>query len=125
MEKHILRPMGFEHTTSCIRGKRLTARLRKLHGIDRTTPRLILKYSLQKHPREAFVKAFTTKASVKPLWSSGKTLATNAGGRGFDFHWGQNLFFFSHFTLFKVECEELFCKTNIKTIKINNKIDFD
>ena len=47
--------------------------------------------------------------------SSGKTLAANAGGRGFEFYRGQNCF--SHFTLFRVVCEELFCKT-IKLIKL-------
>ena len=25
---------------------------------------------------------------------------------------------FSHFTLFRVECEELFCKTNVKLLKL-------
>ena len=42
--------MGFGPTTSCIRGKRLTARPQGLHGRDRTTPRLILpwkNFSLQ------------------------------------------------------------------------------
>ena len=32
-------------------------------------------------------------STVKPLWFSGKTLAANAGGRGFESHRGQNLFF--------------------------------
>ena len=42
-----------------------------------------------------------------------KTLAANAGGCGFEPHRGQNLF--SQFTLFnRVECEKLFCKTNLK-----------
>ena len=36
--------MGFEPTTSCIRGKRLTARSRGPHGREQTTPRLILKH---------------------------------------------------------------------------------
>ena len=26
--------------------------------------------------------------------------------------------YFSHFTLFRVKCEELFCKTNIKLLKL-------
>ena len=42
--------------TSCIRGKRLTARPQGPHGRKRTTPRLIQKYfesiSLQRHPPE-------------------------------------------------------------------------
>ena len=42
--------------------------------------------------------------------SSGKTLVANAGGRGFEFDRGQNLFF--TFYSIRVECEELFCKTN-------------
>ena len=37
-----------------------------------------------------------------------KTLAANAGGRGFESHRGQNLFF--TFYPIRVECEELFCK---------------
>ena len=41
-EKQILPSVGFEPTTSCIRGKRLTARPRGPHGRERTTPRLIL-----------------------------------------------------------------------------------
>ena len=48
------------------------------------------------------------------MYISGKMLAANAG-RGFESHQGLNLFF--AFTLFRMECEELFCKTN-KTIKI-------
>ena len=37
-------------------------------------------------------------------------VAANAGGRGFDSHRGQNLFFTFH--SIRVECEELFCVTN-------------
>ena len=55
-EKQILPSVGFKPTTSCIRGKRLTARPQGLHGRERTTPRLILKYiesiSLQRHRPE-------------------------------------------------------------------------
>ena len=40
-EKQILPSVGFEPTTSCIRGKRLTAKPREPHGRERTTPRLI------------------------------------------------------------------------------------
>ena len=36
--------MGFEPTTSCIRGKRLTTRPRGPQGRERTTPMLILKH---------------------------------------------------------------------------------
>ena len=43
-EKQILPSMGFEPTTSCICGKRLTARPRGPHGRERTTSRLILKH---------------------------------------------------------------------------------
>ena len=39
-EKQILPPVGFESTTSCIRGKRLPTRPQGLHGRDQTTPRL-------------------------------------------------------------------------------------
>ena len=77
--KQILPSVGFEPTTSCIRGKRLTARPRDTHGREQTV----------------------------------KTLAANAGGRGFESHRGQNLFF--TFYSIRVECEELFCKTNKKS----------
>ena len=40
-EKQFLPSMGFEPMTSCIRGKRLTARPQGPHGRERTTPRLI------------------------------------------------------------------------------------
>ena len=40
-EKQILPSVGFEPTTPCIRGKRLSARPRRPHGRERTTPRLI------------------------------------------------------------------------------------
>ena len=54
------------------------------------------------------------------LYRSGKTLAANTGGRGFESHRGQNLFF-TIYSIYRVECEKLFCKTNIKLkrIKIN------
>ena len=39
-EKQILSWVGFEPTTSCICGRRLTARPRGPHGRERTTPRL-------------------------------------------------------------------------------------
>ena len=58
-----------------------------------------------------------SNSTVKPLWSSGKTLAANAGGgRGFELHWSKICF--SHFILFRVKCEELFCITNIKLLKL-------
>ena len=51
------------------------------------------------------------------LYLFGKTLAANAGGRGFKPHRG--LYFdFSHFSLIRVECKELFCKTNINSLKL-------
>ena len=31
---------------------------------------------------------------------------------------GEGQISFSHFPLFRVECEELFCKTNIKLLKL-------
>ena len=62
---------------------------------------------------------------MRPSWSSGKTLAANAGGRGFESHRGiEGKIRFSQFTLFnRVECEKLFCKTNIKLklLKLNKK----
>ena len=35
---------------------------------------------------------------------------------GFEFHPGQ--YCFAYFTLFRVEFEELFCKTNVKLLKL-------
>ena len=55
----------------------------------------------------------------KPSWSSGKKLTANAGGRRFESHRGQNLFF--TFYSIKMECEELFCKTN-EHLKLTIKI---
>ena len=52
----------------------------------------------------------------EPMWSSGKTLAANAGGREFESHRGHNNLFFTFYSI-RVECEELFCKTNIKLLK--------
>ena len=43
-EEQILPSMGFEPTTSCIRGKGLPARQQGPHAKEQTTPRLILKY---------------------------------------------------------------------------------
>ena len=64
-EKQILPSVGFELTTSCIRGKRLIARPRGPHGRGRTTPRLIwntLKVffyiSTNQIPSGIFVKLF-------------------------------------------------------------------
>ena len=70
--------------------------------------------------RGAFVERILTSyfniSIVKPLCSSGKTLAANAGGRGFEFHRGNNLLV--TFTIFRMEREELFRKTNIKLLKL-------
>ena len=56
--KFLLPSVGFEPSTSCIRGKRLTARPQGPHGREQTTPRLILNtlkvFSLQRHPPENF-----------------------------------------------------------------------
>ena len=75
MEKQILLSVGFELTTSCIRGKRFTAR--KPHGRERITPRLIWKYLesifLQRHPsdsmwhREETSESWSLKVSIKIL----------------------------------------------------------
>ena len=51
----------------------------------------------------------------RPSWSSGKTFAANAGGRGFESHRGQNLFVFHNLLYFIVEGEKLL----LKSIKIN------
>ena len=34
-------------------------------------------------------------STVAPLWSSGKTLVANAGGRGFESHRGHKILFFT------------------------------
>ena len=36
---------------------------------------------------------YTSNYITKPLWSSGKTFAANAGGRGFEPHRGRKTFF--------------------------------
>ena len=54
--------------------------------------------------------------TVTPLWSSGKTLAANAGGCGFESHRGHKHLFFTFYSI-RVKCEKLFCKTNIKQLK--------
>ena len=97
-KKQILPWVGFEPTTSCIRGKRLNARPRGPHGRERTTPRLIWKYL-----ESIFIQRYPPDTGMQ-------TLAANAGGRGFESHRGQNLFF--TFYSIRVECEELFCKTD-------------
>ena len=55
-------------------------------------------------------------STVRPLWSSGKTLAANTGGGGFEPHPGHKNLFFTFYCI-RVKCEELFCKTNIKLLK--------
>ena len=57
---------------------------------------------------------------MRPSWSSGKTLAANAGGRGFESHKWQNLLITFH--SIRVECEELFGKTNKDSYKLTEKI---
>ena len=49
-----------------------------------------------------------------------ETLAPNAGGRGFEPHRRHKNLFFTIYS-FRVECEELFCKTNIKLLKLIKK----
>ena len=69
-----------------------------------------------------YFKSITILASVlfvlyrEAIVVYGKTFAANAGGRGFNSHRGQNLFF----TLYSINvvCEEMFCKTNIKLVKL-------
>ena len=67
---------------SCIRGKRLTARLRGPHGRERTTPMLILTHlesiSPQRHPPDT-------------IWHREETAETFC--RGFESHRGQKFFF--------------------------------
>ena len=58
---------------------------------------------------------------MRPLWSSPRTLAANAGGRGFESHRGKNMFFTFYST--RVECEELFCKTNKNSKNVLNVLN--
>ena len=55
-EKQILPSMGFEPTTSCIRGKHLPAKSQGSHGRERTIPRIIIYKTPWKY--------FSTKAVV-------------------------------------------------------------
>ena len=61
--------MGFEPTTSCIRGKRLTARPRGPHNRERTTLRIILKHleSIFLHKGTRQIPSGIGKRLQKPL----------------------------------------------------------
>ena len=52
---------------------------------------------------------------MKPLLSNNKSLAANAGGRGFEPHRGHKNLFFTFYSI-KVECVEMICKTNLKCL---------
>ena len=54
------------------------------------------------------------------MLSSGKKLAANAGGRGFESYRGHKNLFFTFYSI-RVKCEKLFCKTNIKLLKLIQK----
>ena len=54
-------------------------------------------------------------STVRPWWSSGKTLAANAGGRGFESHRGHKNLFFTFYSI-RVKREELCCKTTCNII---------
>ena len=58
----------------------------------------------------AYILFFNTVLSsvLKPLWSSVKTLAASAGGRGFEPHRGHKNLFFTFYSI-RGECEELLC----------------
>ena len=126
----ILPSVGFEPTTFCIRGKRLTARPRGTHGRKRTTPMLICiktpwKYFSTKKPTRYHLAFNISCGVVRSLPWSPRGLAVR---RLLQMQKvvGSNLIEgkirFSQFTLFnRVECEKLFCKTNIKlkVLKLN------
>ena len=128
----ILPSVGFEPRTSCIRGKRFTARPRGLHGRERTTPMLICiktpwKYFSTKKPARYHLAFNISRGVICYLPWGPRGLAVRR------LPWmqevvGSNLIkgniCFSQFTLFnRVECEKLFCKTNIKLklLKLNKK----
>ena len=132
-EKQILLPLGFEPTTSCILSKSLFARPQGPHENEQTTPRLIAKapariFSLllpesfwrvnlrRKILSKYLITILASRfSSVRPLWSSGKSLAANAGSNPTD-----SKICFSHFTLFTVEWNVKNCLVNLyKTMKIN------
>ena len=48
---------------------------------------------------------------MRSSFSSGMSLAANAGGRGYESHRGQDLFVTFYFI--RVEFEELFCQTKV------------
>ena len=104
-EKQIFLPsVGFEPTTSCIRGKRLTARPQGPHGRERKTPKLIWKYLesifQQRHPPDTGMQ----------------TLAANVGGVvGSNPTEGKKICF-SHFTLLEWNVKNCF----VKLIKTHN-----
>ena len=129
----ILPSVGIEPTTSCIRGKRLTARPRGLHGREQTTPMLICiktpwKYFSTKEPARYHLAFNISLSVVRSLPWGPHGLKVRRLPRMQEVV-GSNLIEgkirFSQFTLFyRVECEKLFCKTNIKlkVLKLNKNI---
>ena len=86
--------MGFELTTSCIRGKRLTARSRGPHGREGTTPRLILKHfesiSPQRHPPDTIWHREETPESAMANWvNSRRSLESLSYARCIGGPWGE------------------------------------
>ena len=84
---------------SCIRGKRLSARPQWPHGKERTTPRLILKY---------LAIIFPQRHRLETIWQV-------------DLWKFQKNSFLTIYSIYEMECEKLFCKTNFK-LKLKNKI---
>ena len=144
--KNKFSPDGIRIHDSCIRGKRLTARPRGPHGRERTTPRLILKHLESIFPQrqppdtiwhredtpETFCK-LTQLANADQIFSILCRQGFEINFVLFNFNTFSFILVlqyfklegkirFSQFTLFyRVECEKLFCKSNIKlkVLKLN------
>ena len=56
-------------------------------------------------------------SNPRPPAFAARRLTATHGGRGFEPHRGHKNLFFTFYSI-RVECEELFCKTNIKLLKL-------
>ena len=73
-------------------------------------PDVFLRVPLQKNTCNVFqyYSLCCSFSTVRPLWSSGKTLAANAWGHRFESHRGHNILFFTFYSI-RVKCEEFCC----------------
>ena len=129
-EKQILPLMGFESTTSCIRNKRLTARPRAPHGRERKTQlsQFQMVFGVFFHMPICSWKVSIWRTLSKCFKINlGVVHSLPWGPRGLNFRRllqmqkvedsnpTEGKICFSQFIqIYEVECEELFCKINLK-----------